>query len=193
MKTHLIIVSTLFLLTIFYTSNVKAQSKLRAVTYEEYVAPLQHAQNAHNQAESQIYDYLTNVNSYIKQGDYDNAELLIDRCIQLNARWQYHLIDHSILTNKKQEISNAKYGTNNQSNNYNHYSNQTNNSSDAIAKFRLYVNDAYRKYNEQDFSLSREYLEMAYNIVISNLNAPWTKYDKKNYNRMHKYLIKMGY
>jgi hypothetical protein len=50
---------------------------------------LENAEAGHRQDENQIWSDLERVNNCIKQGDYDNANLLIDRCIQLNAQWQY--------------------------------------------------------------------------------------------------------
>ena len=73
--------------------------------------------NNHKASENQVWDYLFKVNDLIKQGDYDNADLLVDRCIQLNTQWQYHLIDHNTLLKKKQEIANAR-GNGSSPNNY---------------------------------------------------------------------------
>ena len=64
--------------------------------------------NNYKASENQVWDYILKVNDLIKQGDYDNADLLVDRCIQLNTQWQYHLIDHNTLLNKKQQIAAAR-------------------------------------------------------------------------------------
>ncbi|MDD6002029.1 MAG: hypothetical protein PUC50_07555 [Bacteroidales bacterium] len=165
---------------------------------------LEQMTQGHNQAQNQIWDNLERINNLIRQGDYENANLLIDRCIQLNAQWQYNLIDHNTLVQKKDEIAKAKsrssYSQNNyQSSGYNNYNNYNNSQSnyyeDDITKsyrnsFNSYVKSAYGEYELGNYADSRNSLNEAYRIYEQQ-KLSLTQQESDSYNRLNDMLSKV--
>lgn len=170
---------------------------------------LENAEAGHRQDENQIWSDLERVNNCIKQGDYDNANLLIDRCIQLNAQWQYHLVDHSMLTKKKNEITEAKRMASNRS--YNSSSSFSQNE-DALynedyeyaVRFNTFVslaseivnnaNDPNVGYDKKTaFYNARRMLVDAHGLYRSSRNTPLLKSDIYMYETIDELLTKAGY
>ena len=149
----------------------------------------------HQQASNQVWDNLLKVNTLIKQGDFDNADLLIDHSIQLNAQWQYHLIDHNTLLNKKQEIASARRNGSSQNNysgynsNSNYNSNSSNDDSYVLFKkaFNSYVTSAYNDYENGYYQSARQSLNDAYRIYEQQ-KLSLTQSESDRYNKLNELL-----
>lgn len=127
MRRILMIVALVLGIVTAQAQGVKVTSRYKPLTYDEIMAPAQAATNAHIQAENQVYAWLEKVNEYYSKGEYANAELYLNRCIQLNARWNNNLIDNSVLLNYKKQIEEAKKKANSQSSNINYNQHPGNN------------------------------------------------------------------
>lgn len=155
--------------------------------------------DAYNQAVNQIWSNLERINNFMRQGDYENANLLIDRCIQLNTQYQYHLYDHNTLLQKKNEIANAKSRSNSQnyyqpSNNYNNNYSQNNYAVDDVTQtylraFNSYVKSAYGEYELGNYTEARQALNEAYRIYDQQ-KLSLTQQESDSYNRLNDLLKK---
>lgn len=156
--------------------------------------------DAYNQAVNQIWSNLERINNFMRQGDYENANLLIDRCIQLNTQYQYHLYDHNTLLQKKNEIANAKSRSNSQnyyqpSNNYNNNYTQNNYATDEVTQsylraFNSYVKSAYGEYELGNYSEARSALNEAYRIYDQQ-KLSLTQQESDSYNKLNDLLKKV--
>lgn len=141
---------------------------------------MERAKAGHQQGQNQIWSDLESINNMIKQGDYDNANLLIDRCIQLNTQWQYRLVDHNILIRKKNEIAEAKRKTSSQSYNNGYSQNNYNsgyNYNSGNSQEKNYTKVSYTEYDQ--YAMRFNTLVLLASEIVYNASNPKIGYDKK--------------
>jgi TPR repeat protein len=83
-----------FFLLLLSFSSLNAQvinSVYKAQTYDELAAPIREATRALNDAEDKLVTYYEKAISAIKNQDYSLAKLYIDKCYELNRRFNGNL------------------------------------------------------------------------------------------------------
>lgn len=131
-----------FFLLLLSFSSLNAQvinSVYKAQTYEELAAPIREATRALNYAEDKLVTYYEKAISAIKNQDYYLAKLYIDKCYELNRRFNGNLCSQEDLNklsdyyNQQQNTNKSTYNSNPTVENYRTAANQGN----AIAQYNL--------------------------------------------------------
>ena len=68
-------------------------SKFKPFTYEQMMAPIQSANQAHNNALNQLYEYEDRAMEFFKNGNYEQAKAYYKRMLDLNYRFNENLCE----------------------------------------------------------------------------------------------------
>jgi hypothetical protein len=107
------------LVMLLATAEAKPQyiilnSEFKALDYNEIRNTLKDATDAINEAQDKCYEYYISATKYLEKDDLALAKINIKRAIDLNKRYDYHLVDNKDLVSLFDQITKVEIDENNQ-------------------------------------------------------------------------------
>ena len=90
---HLFIVGLFLLVTPTLCAQITINSQFKPFTYEQMMAPIQSATQAHNNALNQLYEYEDRAIEFFKKGNYEQAKAYYKKMLDLNYRFNGNLCE----------------------------------------------------------------------------------------------------